>query len=70
MNKFFEVTVAIEIAILKNGNPKLKKEVYLIDALSVTEAEAKLVKDFLSSSQNIDYTVKSVKESRIYRVID
>lgn len=69
MNKFFEVTVAVEVAILKSGKPKLNKEVYLVDAMSVTEAEARVVKDFLSSSQNMDYKVVSAKESRILRVI-
>ena len=37
--KYFEVTVEVEVATLKNGNPKLKKEIYLVDAQSVTEAE-------------------------------
>jgi len=69
MNKFFEVTVAVEVAIQKNGKPKIVKEVYLVDAMSVTEAEARVVKDFLSSSQNMDYQVSSVKESRVLRVI-
>ena len=69
MSKFFEVTVAVEVAIQKNGKPKIVKEVYLVDAMSVTEAEARVVKDFLSSSQNMDYQVSSVKESRVLRVI-
>jgi len=69
MNKFFEVTVSVEVALLKSGKPKLKKEIYLVDAMSVTEAEARVVKDFLSSSQNMDFTVSSAKESRILRVI-
>ena len=30
--KYFEVTVEVEVATLKNGNPKLKKEIYLVDA--------------------------------------
>ena len=32
MAKYFEVTVEVEVATLKNGNPKLKKEIYLVDA--------------------------------------
>ena len=36
MNKFFEVTVSIVVATLKNGKDKKNKEIYLVDALSVT----------------------------------
>lgn len=68
--KYYEVTVSVEVALLKSGKPKIKKELYLVDAQSCTEAEARVVKDFLSSSQNMDFTVSSAKESRILRVIE
>jgi len=70
MSKFFEVTVEVEVATLKNGNPKLKKEIYLVDAQSVTEAEARVVSDFEQSGMQIDYKVSGAKESRIIRVIE
>ena len=70
MSKFFEVTVEVEVATLKNGNPKLKKEIYLVDAQSVTEAEARTVKDFEDSGFQISYKVSGAKESRVIRVID
>jgi hypothetical protein len=70
MSKFFEVTVEVEVATLKNGNPKLKKEIYLVDAQSVTEAEARVVSDFTDAGVNIDYKVSGAKESRIIRVIE
>ena len=69
MNKFFEVTVSIVVATLKNGKDKKNKEIYLVDALSVTEAEAKVVKDFEDSGVQIDNKVVGAKESRIIRVI-
>ena len=69
MNKFFEVTVSIVVATLKNGKDKKNKEIYLVDALSETEAEAKVVKDFEDSGVQIDYKVVGAKESRIIRVI-
>jgi hypothetical protein len=69
MSKFFEVTVSIVVATLKNGKDKKNKEIYLVDALSVTEAEAKVVKDFEDSGVQIDYKVVGAKESRIIRVI-
>jgi hypothetical protein len=70
MAKYFEVTVEVEVATMKNGNPKLKKEIYLVDAQSVTEAEARTVKDFEDSGVQISYKVSGAKESRILRVIE
>ena len=68
--KYFEVTVEVEVATLKNGNQKQKKEIYLVDAQSVTEAEARVVSDFTDAGVNIDYKVSGAKESRIIRVIE
>ena len=68
--KYFEVTVEVEVATMKNGNPKLRKEIYLVDAMSVTEAEARVVQDFTDAGVNIDYKVSGAKESRIIRVIE
>ena len=70
MSKYFEVTVEVEVATLKNGNPKLKKEIYLVDAQSVTEAEARTVKDFEESGVQISYKVSGAKESRVISVIE
>jgi len=70
MAKYFEVTVEIEVATLKNGNPKLKKEAYLVDAQSVTEAEARVVKNFEDSAIQADYKVSGAKESRIVGLIE
>jgi hypothetical protein len=70
MAKYFEVTVEVEVAVMKNGNSKMKKEIYLVDAQSVTEAEARVVQDFEQSGVQIDYKVSGAKESRIIRVIE
>ena len=70
MSKFFEVTVEVVVATLKNGKDKKNKEVYLVDAMSVTEAEARVVKDFTDSGVQMDYKVSMAKESRILRVIE
>ena len=70
MAKYFEVTVEVEVAVMKNGNPKMKKEIYLVDAQSVTEAEARVVKDFEEAGVQIDYKVSGAKESRVIRVIE
>lgn len=70
MAKYFEVTVEVVVATMKNGKEKKSKEIYLVDALSVTEAEARVVKDFEEAGVNIDYKVSGAKESRIIRVIE
>ena len=70
MAKFFEVTVEVVVATLKNGKDKKVKEIYLVDAMSVTEAESRVVKDFEDSGVKIDYKVVGARESRILRVIE
>jgi hypothetical protein len=52
-----------------NGT-KLKKtsESYLVEALSVTEAEAKVIKDF--EGFTFDYEVKSVTASKIVKILE
>jgi len=70
MAKYYEVTVEVVVATMKNGKDKKNKEVYLTDAMSVTEAEARVTKDFEDSGVNLDYKVIGAKESRIERVIE
>jgi hypothetical protein len=70
MSKFFEVVVELVIGVAKNGKEKKQKEVYLVDAQSVTEAEAKVVKDFVKAGVTLDYKVVGAKESKIIRVIE
>ena len=43
-------------------------EVYCVEAESCTEAEAKVVKEY--EGQNIEYQVKSVKESKIIKILE
>jgi hypothetical protein len=68
--KYFEVTVELILGKFKNGKDKKNKEVYLVDAHSVTEAEHKVIKDFENSKVLIDYKVSGARESRILRVIE
>jgi hypothetical protein len=70
MNKYFEVCVELVVAIQKNGKEKKQKEVYLVDAMSVTEAEKRVIEDFENSGVQLDYKVASAKESRVLRVIE
>jgi hypothetical protein len=49
---------------------KIKKttETYLVEALSVTEAEAKVIKDF--EGFMFDFEVKSVNASKIIKILN
>lgn len=63
---FQEVKVEFEV---DNGNGKIKKksETYLVDALSVTEAEARVIEHFKSSVT--PFEVKSVRVSKVVDII-
>lgn len=67
MAKFYAVQVAIEVEDAK-GKIKKQKENYLVDAMSVTEAEAKLVKKFTSEGVNLEYEVVKVNETNVIEV--
>ena len=50
--------------------PKIKKttETYLVEAMSVTEAEAKVIEDF--KGYTFDFEVKSVTASKIVKILE
>ena len=52
----------------KGTKEKKTTETYLVEALSVTEAEAKVVKDF--QGYTMDFEVKSVSASKIIKIIE
>ena len=51
----------------ENGKMKKTIESYLVDAVSVTDAEVKVVKDFEGIS--MEYEVSAVSETKIIKVI-
>jgi hypothetical protein len=72
MAKYFEVTVTVQHEVDNGkGGAKIKKvkENYLVDAMTVTEAEARVVKEFEEAGIQLDYEVTSAKESKILQVI-
>jgi len=69
MTKYFEVSVELIIGVNKAGKEKKTKETYLVDAQSVTEAEAKVIKDFKTAGVTLEYKVSGAKESKVIRVI-
>ena len=53
----------------QNGTIEKKAtEMYLVEALSVTEAEAKVIKNF--QGVTFDFEVKAVTNSKIIKIID
>lgn len=57
----FDVTIELKIEDDK-GHIKKARETYLVEAVSVTDAEATVVNHF--KNLTMEYTVKSVKQSR------
>jgi hypothetical protein len=71
--KYFEVLVSIKTETEGyKGALKIKnvKETYLVDAMSVTEAEARVIKLFTQSGFSQDFEVSGVKGSKVIEVID
>jgi hypothetical protein len=68
MTKYYAVMVAIEVEDAK-GKIKKQKENYLVDAMSCTEAEAKLVQKFTKDAVKLEYEVVKVSETKIIEVI-
>jgi hypothetical protein len=67
MTEFFVVKAVFEV---ENDKGKIKKqtETYLVDAMSVTEAEANLVQYLTERGEN-EFTIKSASKSNIVSVI-
>lgn len=66
MTKYFQVVVKIKREDDK-GKVKTFTERYLVDALTITEAEARVVK-FMEDSM-LEYEISSAAESRIMQII-
>ena len=60
-------TTKVSVAIDTPKGVKRQTEMYLVDAQSVTHAEAMVTKDFEGSG--IDFEVKAVNNSKIIKVI-
>jgi hypothetical protein len=52
----------------ERGRITSTNEVYCVEAESVTEAEAKVIKEF--EGAGVEYQVKAVKESKILKILD
>lgn len=73
MGKYFEVLVNIKTETEGfKGATKIKnvKETYLVDAMSCTEAEIRVLKSFSNSGFSQEYEVIGVKSSKVVEVIE
>jgi hypothetical protein len=64
---FYQVKVEFKVEDDK-GRIKRQSYLYLVDAMSVTEAEAKIVK-YLRDQSEEDFEVKSASSSKILEVL-
>jgi hypothetical protein len=65
---YFQVNVSI-VDINDKGKQTKVTEQYLVDAVSVTDAEVKVTKMYEDEGGSVDFQVKSVKETKILQVI-
>lgn len=63
-----KVQLTDEVDTPKGAKTKRTTETYLVEAMSVTEAEAKVVKDF--DGYSFDFEVKSVNASKIVKILE
>lgn len=68
MKTYYEVTVEYTEE-MNNGKEKKRREVILVDALSVTESEARVTEHLNSINSQLDFVVKQSKQSKIVEVI-
>ena len=61
-------TAKVQLVDDSTGKPKKVTEMYLVEAMSVTEAESKVVKDF--GSTMLEFEVKAVSASKIIKIIE
>jgi Fe-S cluster assembly iron-binding protein IscA len=66
MAQYFQVKVQFTVEV--NGKLKKQSVNYLVDAMSVTEAEAKTV-EYLTAQGEQEFEVKAASESKIAGVI-
>lgn len=69
MSKYFTVAVQIFTDNGKGGQKKTTEQ-YLVDAQSVTEAEARVVKAFEDANVQLEYEIKGATQSKIVEVFE
>ena len=65
---YFQVNVEIR-DVNEKGKVQKIREQYLVDAETCVEAETKVVKKFVDEGNSLDYSIPSVKETKILEVL-
>lgn len=68
MNFYYNVTVSI-VTIDDKGKQKKASETYLVSAVSVTDAEAKVTNYLGGNGSTLEFEVKNVSKSKVIDVI-
>lgn len=66
--KFYQVNVEL-LSETDKGKPKKIREQYLVWATSCLDAETITTKKFVDEGNTLDFTVKSVKETKFLEVL-
>lgn len=69
MHNWFECKIQYEKLNPDDGKQKKSTDTYLIDALSFTEAEARIIKE-VTPYMTGEFTVANIKRSKIYEIFD
>lgn len=67
--QYFEVKVKYKSEDSKTGKIKYTNEVLLVDAMTVTESEARVVKYLKEQGETRDYEIVGSNESKIKEVV-
>ena len=70
LKNYYGILLAKVEVRMENDRGRIQKirELYCVEAESVTEAEAKVIKDF--EGDNTEYQVKEVKETKILKILE
>ncbi len=66
--KYWLVTVAVKTE-TEQGKYKKVSEDYLAEAVSVTDAEARIVADWKEAGDVRDYHIKCIRETKILKIV-
>lgn len=66
--KYFQVNVEIR-DVNEKGKVTKTREQYLVQAVSCLDAETTMVKKFVDEGSSLDYTIPSIKETKILEVL-
>jgi len=69
MHNWFECKIQYEKLSTEDGKQKKSTDTYLVDALSFTEAEARLIKE-VTPYMTGEFTVSNLKRSKVYEIFD